>query len=263
VSDVGDVDRDGYDDVLVGAPRYGEGAGRAYVFSGRDGTTLWTWAGEESDDAFGSAGAGHVADDQLFLVIGAPNAGEGDRGRTYVFRDLTGEPAFVIESDAQGQNLGGMFVSVVGDVDADGAPDLYASDWAHGARGPFTGRVYVHSGKTGRRIHTFTGEEAGDGFGIGPADAGDVDGDGYDDLVIGAWRQASAAPMGGKVYVYSGRDGALITTITGQVMGETLGFDATGMGDVDGDGSIDYLLTSAWSAINGSRSGRMFVVSGR
>ena len=85
----------------------------------------------------------------------------------------------------------------------------------------------------------------------------------FDDLVIGAWRQASAAPMGGKIYVYSAKDGTLLSMITGQVMGETLGFDATGMGDVDGDGTIDFLLTSAWSAINGTRSGRMYVVSGR
>ncbi len=52
-------------------------------------------------------------------------------------------------------------------------------------------------------------------------------------------------------------------TWTGKVPGETLGFDATGMGDVDGDGTIDFLVTSAWSAIHGARSGRMFILSGR
>jgi len=50
---------------------------------------------------------------------------------------------------------------------------------------------------------------------------------------------------------------------TGKVSGETFGFDATGMGDVDGDGKIDFLVTSAWSAVNGSRSGRMYILSGR
>jgi hypothetical protein len=45
-------------------------------------------------------------------------------------------------------------------------------------------------------------------------------------------------------------------------MGETFAFDATGMGDVDGDGNIDFLLTSAWSAVNGTRSGRVFILSG-
>ena len=93
--------------------------------------------------------------------------------------------AFVIESDDKGVRLGGMFVSVVGDVDGDGTRDIYASDWAHGALGPTTGRVYVHSGSTGERLLTLTGESAGDGFGIGPADAGDVNADGYPDLIVG------------------------------------------------------------------------------
>ena len=49
---------------------------------------------------------------------------------------------------------------------------------------------------------------------------------------------------------------------TGRVMGETFGFDATGMGDVDGDGAIDFLVTSAWSAKNGAKSGRVYILAG-
>ncbi len=196
--------------------------------------------------------------------MGAPNAGAGDLGRVYVYHDLTEKPAFVIDSDPQGAQLGAMFVSAVGDVDGDGVMDVYASDWAGagdaGLQG--AGRVYVHSGADGRRLYTMTGEAAGDGFGIGVADAGDVDGDGHADLVIGAWQNHEAAPSGGKVYLYSGADGSLLRTLTGKVMGETLGFDATGIGDVDGDGVIDLLLTSAWSAVSGAHSGRMYIVAG-
>lgn len=65
------------------------------------------------------------------------------------------------------------------------------------------------------------------------------------------------------MHLYSGRDGSLLRTITGRVPGETLGFDATGVGGVDGDGSIDLLVTSSWSNINGFRSGRMYVIGGR
>jgi hypothetical protein len=154
-------------------------------------------------------------------------------------------------------------VSVLGDVDGDGTPDIYSSDFSDGALGASTGRVYVHSGATGERLFTLSGETAGDGFGIGVADAGDVDGDGLADLVIGAWQHGAAAISGGKVYVYSGKDAELLYTITGNVQGETLGFDATGLGDVNGDGVTDLLLTSAWSGINGSRSGRTLVVAGK
>jgi len=266
VADTGDVNGDGYADVIVGAPlndAAAEDAGRAYVYSGKDGSLLLTLTGESAGDQFGAAVAGARDEEHLFVLVGAPNAGPSHTGRTYVYASLTEKPAFVIESDDTGAQLGGMFISVVGDVDADGTPDVYASDWPNNAKGRSTGRIYVHSGKTGARLLTLTGEAAGDGFGIGPADAGDVDGDGHDDLVVGAWQHAGAAASGGKVYLYSGKDGSLIRAWTGKVMGETFGFDATGMGDVDGDGSIDLLLTSAWSAIHGSRSGRVFLISSR
>lgn len=266
VSDIGDVNADGHDDVLVGDPLsdvVAQDAGSAYVYSGKDGALLLTLRGEKAGDNFGSAAGGFAADGHLFLVLGSPNAGPNNQGRTYVYKDLSTEPAFVIASDANGANLGGMFVSVVGDVNNDGTPDVYASDWSHGGgSGPFTGQVYIHSGADGSLLHKLAGEAQGDGFGIGVADAGDVNKDGYDDLVIGAWQHASAAPSGGKVYVHSGKDGTRMHTYTGKVPGETFGFDATGIGDVDGDGVIDFLLTSAWSAINGTRSGRMFIVSG-
>jgi hypothetical protein len=108
-----------------------------------------------------------------------------------------------------------------------------------------------------------TGEAAGEGFGIGSADVGDVNRDGYADILVGAWQHASAAVSGGKVYLYSGKDGGLMRSITCKIAGETFGFDATGAGDVDGDGVIDFLLTSTWSNIKGFRSGRMFVISGK
>lgn len=265
VSDVGDLDGDGRDDVLVGAPlndAAGEDAGRAAVYSGKDGSILLEVFGEAAGDQLGSSGAGAHRQGKGLLVVGAPNAGEAQRGRAYVFRDGRSEPAFAIEADDTGAQLGGMFVSVIGDIDGDGEADVYASDWADGALGPTTGKIYVHSGRTGERLLTLSGEAAGDGFGIGPADAGDIDGDGHDDLIIGAWQHGSGAPSGGKVYLYSGRDGSLLRKITAKVPGDTFGFDTTGMGDIDGDGVIDFLLTSAWSSVNGARSGRMFLIAG-
>ncbi len=261
----GDQDGDGYADLLVGAPAgsgLGAGAGKAYLYSGKDGALLQVLDGEGAGHAFGSIVAGKKDGTRTPFLVGAPGAGAGGTGRVYVYPGLRQLPSFVLESDSTGAALGAMFTSVVGDVDRDGVPDLYASDYTNAARGPATGRVYVVSGATGRPLHALTGEHPGDGFGIGSAEAGDVNGDGYDDLTIGAWQYSEAAPSGGRIYVYSGRDGTLLRTLTGRVPGETLGFDATGVGDANGDGIPDLLVTSSWSNIRGFHTGRMYLIAG-
>ena len=266
VTDLGDLNGDGYDDVAVGAPQddsAGTDAGRAYVFSGRDGTILLSLPGESAGDNFGNAVGGGTRNGTTWIVVGALRAGTRKTGAAYVFRGMNPRPAFIIESDSTGAAQGGMFVSVVGDVNHDGVADIFSADFPNSALGPSTGRIYVRSGRDGAPLLTLTGEGPGNGFGIGPSDAGDVNGDGFDDVATGAWQFAGAAPSGGKIYVFSGRNGELLRTITGNVPGETLGFDSTGLGDVNGDGVPDLLVTSAWSAFKGFRSGRVFVLSGK
>lgn len=269
----GDVNADGYKDLIAGATPARAAAplaagaqpavspGAAYVFSGKDGAVLLTLAGEREGDRFGSAVAADVSGKRVLLIVGAPAAGPSRTGRSYVYTSLSAKPAYIIDSDDTGGALGGMFVAAAGDVDGDGVTDAYASDFANRAKGPSTGRVYVHSGRSGARLLTLTGEGAGEGFGTSASSAGDLDGDGHADFAIGAWQYAAAARSGGRIYMHSGKDGRLLGTITGRVPGDTLGFDAVGIGDVDRDGTIDLLVTSASSGINGLRSGRVFIVS--
>jgi len=267
VTGAGDVDGDGRGDVAVGAPGcdgIGRDSGRVYVFSGRDGSLLLELDGEEEGDGFGGSLAGYQDTEHHLLVVGAGNAGPRNQGRIYVFEVLESDvrPMFTIEADETGANLGRMFASVVGDVDADGFPDVYASDWENNAHGRNTGRIYVHSGRTGARLLTLTGERAGDGFGIGTAKTGDVTGDGHADLIIGAWQNGEGGASAGKSYLYSGKDGALVEQYVCTAAGDTFGFDAIGMGDLDGDGGTDFLITSAWSGVKGAKSGRAFVIAG-
>ncbi len=263
VSDIGDVDGDGHADLLIGAPlndAKGVDAGRVYLVSGKTGKDLLALTGEAAGHQFGQALAGRVQQGRALITVGAPGVPGG--GRSYIFRGHSTAPAFVMEADSTGVSYGGMFATILDDQNGDGIDDVYSSDWSNGALGSTTGRSYVHSGATGQLLRVLTGEGPGNGFGIGAADAGDIDRDGVEDLVIGAWLFSGAAPSGGKVYLYSGKSGKVLGMLTGRVMGETLGFDATGLGDVDGDGVPDLLLTSAWSAIHGARSGRVLVVSG-
>ena len=262
----GDQDGDQHADIVIGAPASnanGQGSGSAYIFSGKTGALIAKLDGERAGDGFGSIVAGDKNGRATPVLVGAPRGGERQRGKVYVFRDLRAPARQVINADSTGGALGAMFTSLVGDVDGDRVLDVFATDFANSAKGPSTGRAYVRSGATGQALLTLTGENPGDAFGVGSADVGDVNKDGYDDLLIGAWQYSSVAPSGGRIYLYSGRDGSILQTITGRIPGETLGFDAAGAGDVDGDGVNDFLVTSSWSNVKGFRSGRMFIISGK
>jgi hypothetical protein len=261
VDGVGDVNHDGFADVIIGAPGNNKNTGAAYVYSGRDGKLLLKLMGESEGDQYGSAVTGSTGKTGTLLVVGAPASGAGRRGRAYVYKSLDQKPAFTFDADESGQALGGMFVSMPGDLDGDGFPDVYASDFSDNGKGPGAGRIYVYSGKDGHRLYTLSGQTPSEGFGTSPSIAGDVDGDGYPDLIVGSWQFGVEANSAGRAYLYSGRDGHLMKTYTCRIPGDTFGFDAVGMGDVNGDGTVDFLITSAWSGIHGFHSGRVFILS--
>ena len=262
---VGDVNGDKYPDLIVGAaggpsspPDF---SGRAYIFSGKDGSLLFTFKGEAAGDGFGSAVSGATVGGKTTIVVGAGTGGRNKTGRGYVYGGLIDSPSFVIDGDDTSRALAAMFVGVPGDLDGDRVQDVYVSDWSNAAKGPSTGRVYLYSGKTGKLLYALTGETPGEAFGTTQATAGDVDGDGTPDLIVGSWQYGAAAIGGGRAYLYSGRSGQLLKTFTSRVPGETFGFDAVGIGDVDGNGTVDLLITAGASAVNGFRSGRVFIIS--
>jgi hypothetical protein len=255
VAGAGDVDRDGHADVLVGAPchdgRGGADAGRAYVVSGRTGAVLRTHDGAAAGDGFGwgTGALGDVTGDRRAdYVVGAKDAGAGDRGLAYVYDGRRGTVRHTLSGGPRAAEFGWFFVASAGDVDRDGRPDVYVGDFcaddAAGQCGTPFGHAYVFSGRTGRLLHLFRGAAAGDGAGPGRS-AGDVNRDGHADVVVGLYASSAAAPLGGRVVVYSGRDGRTLFDYASPNASETLGYDAVGLGDVDRDGRVELLLSGA------------------
>lgn len=250
-----DVDGDGCNDLAIGAPQHGAG-GAVFVCSGATGARLRVIEGAAGAQ-FGNSVASRV--DAAVLAITALKGGEGSRGEVHVL----GLPSFEVRHvvrRVEGSAALGWFLSLVPDRDGDGVHEVYATDWNHGK---VHGRAVVVSGASGAVLCDVRGEAPGLGFGIGVAGRDDFDGDGVTDLVVGAWLDGTHGKQCGRVDVRSGRTGDLLGRLTGNVPGAVLGFDADTLGDVDGDGVADLLVTAAYHGARGAKTGRVYVVSGK
>ncbi|MCH7879867.1 MAG: FG-GAP repeat protein, partial [candidate division Zixibacteria bacterium] len=157
----------------------------------------------------------------------------------------------------------GISVSGAGDVNNDGFADLIVGALPNDAGGSNAGRAYVYSGQTGALLHTFTGEAAGDWFGHSVSGAGDVNNDGFADLIVGGPGNNAGGGNAGRAYVYSGQTGALLHTFTGEAAVDFFGFSVSGAGDVNNDGFADLIVGAYRNDAGGSDAGRAYVYSGQ
>lgn len=246
VASAGDVNGDGHADLLIGAPGSGSAVGRAYVISGRTHHIIRVLSAHRPGDGFG---VGTARSDDLNgdgvsdLIVGASSSATAGQGAAYVYSGKTGKLLFRIRGEHGNVAFGVFFVAGVGDTNGDGVPDIYVGDYASNNAGSAGGFAAVYSGVDGSRLHAWRGA-AGEGLGPGRA-AGDVNHDGRVDLIIGEYTSSDGAPQAGKVKVVSGATGRVLRTITSTTPNENLGFDAVGVGDTNGNGTIDYLVSAA------------------
>ncbi|MBI2890719.1 MAG: FG-GAP repeat protein [Nitrospirae bacterium] len=282
VSTAGDVNGDGRADLIVGA-RWADSdsyacpvtvleRGIARIFSGANGSVLYRFCGDATSDYFGYSvsAAGDVnGDGKDDVIVGAYGADSDatacslaatDRGIARVFSGADGSILYRLCGDVAGDYFG-VSVSAAGDVNRDGKADvIVGADLADSDPSACAASVVdrgiarVFSGADGSILHRFCGDATNDWLGVSVTAAGDVNGDGRADVIVGAYGADSDAtacptPAGerGIARVFSGSDGSILHRFCGDSAGDEFGYSVSSAGDPSGDGKADVMV-GAWKA---------------
>jgi len=290
IANNGDYDGDGYDDVVVGQMYWDVSPyadqGRVNVFYGPVNDTQligdadFTIQGETSrgSDQFGNAArfASDMDGDGMDeLLIGAWKAGTSDTGSVYLFQGGTAASGVAdayatFNATESSANLGQAIST--GDMDLDGADDVALGAYlasSNAGRVGVWGATDIGGGAEDLQTQStvlFTGVASGDNLGFSLAMDDDLDGDGSADLVMGAPAQASTTAAGA-VYIYYGVDtlsGSLSAStadaiLTGAAAADRLGYAVATLGDTNGDGFGDFVVTADRNDSSATNAGAVYV----
>jgi hypothetical protein len=253
VAAAGDVNGDGYQDIVAGESRFASDAGLAVVFHGSpDGLGAepdWSVQGEAADDRLGTrvAGAGDVNGDGFDDVL---IGGSGPDVRVFLY--YGSETGLAAQSAWRFTDA--WAVDGAGDVNGDGYDDVIVGDldYSNGESGE--GRAMVFFGSDSRPSNTpdwqYEPDLAEIDFGFSVSGAGDFDRDGYDDIIVGAFRYPGDPPWDpeGAAFLFRGSSsgpGAMpVRMTTDHVLSSRYGTTVSEAGDVNQDGYADFLVTA-------------------
>jgi hypothetical protein len=219
---IDDVDRDGCQDWLVGAPSGSRAArhGHAELWSGKTRLMLDRLEGEEPGFGVAVAGLGDCDGDGCleFAVATAPLLrNSAAQGSVQIFSGRTHRPLHTLRNDVPGVWFGACIANA-GDTDGDAIPDLLVG----GNFGQAPGLVRLYSGRTGEVLHSWSDAVASSGFGMFVCGVPDCDGDGRSDVLVSAVRRGQDAGVD-QVFLYSGSSGAQLAVLSGDRPGTAFG----------------------------------------